>query len=410
MTKKEIYIVLDFSCGRFYTHHSSYLNDYATFIKNKGKEVVCWVNTSADDETLASINHKTKKCIRSIMYGYQRHKNPLNYLIDKSLNVSFKFLKNKINQSTYQVLIKFISKFYLLSAKKNLIHLSLEYDELNLVFPTLDALGFRLIEDLDKMKNLKIGKIAVRITGAEKRGIFEIGNIEKEISYFQAQGLLQNLRIGYEVKNYENIFLDAKIKRDSIFWAPMPTIRRTVGVKNKNLHNDVIKLGFLGGARKNKGFDEIPLILNELIKEDISFQAVVQKPIFSWLESENTIKDLQNLNPSQIQFLEGGISRNELENLMLTCDLLVLPYSEEAYKQAGSGILYLAADLHIPIACNRQVAFSWDVLEFGIGILLENNKLNISSLEKIRDFEEKILKYNAERDRVNSKFLNLPLQ
>jgi hypothetical protein len=49
---ENLYILLDFSCGRFYTHHSSYLKDYYDFLSLRQKTVKVWVNTSADQKVM----------------------------------------------------------------------------------------------------------------------------------------------------------------------------------------------------------------------------------------------------------------------------------------------------------------------------------------------------------------------
>jgi hypothetical protein len=88
-------------------------------------------------------------------------------------------------------------------------------------------------------------------------------------------------------------------------------------------------------------------------------------------------------------------------------DLVLLPYSVEAYKYAGSGILYLAADLIIPIFGHEELAFAWDIQKFGIG---ETYSDYTELAVKIKHFSKfnympKIIKYNLERNLANNLFI-----
>ena len=74
-SKKELYILLDFSCGRFYTHHSSYLKDYFDFLVSRNYHTKVWVNTSADKKVLDLFGNDVSAILRSNYYSHTRRDN-----------------------------------------------------------------------------------------------------------------------------------------------------------------------------------------------------------------------------------------------------------------------------------------------------------------------------------------------
>ena len=97
----------------------------------------------------------------------------------------------------------------------------------------------------------------------------------------------------------------------------------------------ILKIGFIGSARKNKGFDLIPKILEGLKKSRIEFKAVIQLANFEWDEYPHTYKSLLKYT-DQIEFLDGGCSENHILDALNQINFLVMPYSFESYKKSGS--------------------------------------------------------------------------
>lgn len=403
------FILMDFSCGRFYTHHSSYLLDYAEFISINGHQVTVCVNDSADTEIVSLFSkYDFGAILKSSNYGMDRNKNLLRFLQEKLYRNIFMILEFfNIKESFTEYLKSFLSKSYIYSAIKYLETKTSNSEQITLVFPTTDSLSFRLIEKLSKLKYLNISRICVRITGAEKRGIFGVNNSEFRLSIIEKTAKFK-LIIGVETDIYKQKFnainLNSKIP---LFWAPMPSINRHIESKLSN--NSLIQIGFLGSARRDKGFEDIPHILRVFEQNKVNFHATIQKPIFEWNNSEKIIQEINSDFGQKVTWLSGGISRYYIDEAMSKMNWLCLPYHAGPYEYAGSGIMFIAADLFVPIIANKKVAFAWDLDIFELGITYQKFEDLTLDLLKINNdnLKSKFINYNLARNKANRVFLNI---
>jgi glycosyltransferase involved in cell wall biosynthesis len=243
--------------------------------------------------------------------------------------------------------------------------------------------------------------------GAETRGAFRISSGVNYVSRL-SQEFEDLFRIGYEVDGIKDLFEYENDKLVKMFWAPMPSIvRDPYRKKIDDNYSNLLKIGFLGSARKNKGFDKIPRILNQLTDLKVDYHAFVQKPNFSWIESQLTIKYLEELQKHNVTFIEAASDKRIIDEYISQMDLLILPYSHEDYRLAGSGILFIASDFDVPVATYKNLGFAWDVENFNQGIVFES----ITDLcEKLISFNKNSFKpqidaYNTERNLANTIFL-----
>jgi glycosyltransferase involved in cell wall biosynthesis len=302
-----------------------------------------------------------------------------------------------------------LSSYYLRLAVKELkVHLKTA-PRVNIVIPTLDGLGLHFVLKALKLYPSKVECISLRITGAERRGIFGFVN-SSEIFKSICEKFPDKLHLGFEVKRYETKLLDDGISSKNIFWAPMPHIfRRPKTYLDKELMHESITLGFLGSARPNKGFDDIPKILDSLKANNIIFTALIQLPKFEWPEFRQTYNKLQKNHLNVIKFINSSISKENLDRKISAVDLIVLPYRFHNYQLAGSGILFLAADYKVPVASTNNLAFCWDIERFKIGFTFEDEsdfsfKLKYFSKSSLHsNFEH----YNDSRNVANLKFLRI---
>ncbi len=400
---EEIYILFDFSCGRFYTHHSSYLKDYSDFLIANKKQTFIWVNTSADNEVLDVFSGNAKSVLRSNLYSHTSKDNLKLFFIDYIVNLSERF---KISR-----LAKFIFEPYYLGSgiKEFKKHLQKQLP-IKIIAPTLDGLGLRFIVKIMNRYHGKISLVSIRVTGAECRSIFGVSN-SLEVLKKLSQKYPNKINLGFEVKALETNMKKANIQTKNIFWAPMPHILRSADIiANEPIRVDSeIRLGFLGSGRPNKGFDRIPDILDELKNKKISFKAFIQLPKFRWNDFETTLNYLNDNHSKSVIFIQSGTSKRDLDKAISDMDLIVLPYRLENYKVAGSGILFLACDFRIPIAATKDLAFSWDIEQYQIGFSFIDT---IEFTNKIKELDTWALKakidiYNESRNQANIDFLRI---
>ena len=400
---EELYILFDFSCGRFYTHHSSYLKDYNDFLIANNRQTYIWVNTSADNEVLDIFSGNVKAILRSNLYSHTSKDNLRLFLIDYMVNLSERFKLSGLAKFMFQ-------QYYMRSAVKEFKKLSQKQLPINIIAPTLDGLGLRFVVKIMNRYHSKVSLVSIRVTGAERRSIFGAPN-SLEILKKLSQQYPNKIHFGFEVKALETIMKNEKIPSKNIFWAPMPHILRNNDISTNEPIKVVseIRLGFLGSGRPNKGFDRIPDILDGLIDKKISFKAFIQLPKFKWHDFEDTLNYLTKNHSQSIIFMKSGASKLDLDKAISGMDLIVLPYRLENYKIAGSGILFLACDFGIPIAATKDLAFSWDIEQYQIGFSFMDT---IEFADKILNLDTVSLKskidiYNESRNQANREFLRM---
>jgi len=129
--------------------------------------------------------------------------------------------------------------------------------------------------------------------------------------------------------------------------APLPTVNgNRAAARRANGSRSTPRLGFLGGARPEKGFHETRAILDAL-RPRLGFRALLQlaneqMPEAAWADLERLAED------PDVEPLRGALSAEQWEEALVSCDLLVLPYDRTAYRQRSSGIFAEGAAAGIP--------------------------------------------------------------
>jgi len=110
------------------------------------------------------------------------------------------------------------------------------------------------------------------------------------------------------------------------------------------------KVSFLGTARKEKGFEKLPGILEHCLESDkgheIGFLVQVNRPE---LQHEDVAKAVKKLEAMAIKFknieLVGELDDREYESVLHDSDIVLLPYDRVSYTRRGSGVAYEALSL-----------------------------------------------------------------
>jgi glycosyltransferase involved in cell wall biosynthesis len=131
--------------------------------------------------------------------------------------------------------------------------------------------------------------------------------------------------------------------------APLPTVNGEPAAAsrgNGSGSGSTPRLGFLGGARPEKGFHDTRAIL-EALRPRRCFRALLQlaneqMPEAAWADLERLAED------PDVEPLRGALSAEQWEQALASCDLLVLPYDRAAYRQRSSGIFAEGVAAGIP--------------------------------------------------------------
>lgn len=378
VTNSEYFILIDFSCSHHYTHHAAYLESYAMFLQKENRNFEIWVNNAASLEVQKKLGKfNLKSFLDSPEYGNTLSSNLFRFLRDRFASAILDFCTIFTPKLIVENYKNSLAKLYYRNAKKLLRQYIDSGASITVMFPSIDGTGLRFIKDC-LSSDFRFRSIILRTINAEHRGIL---GIEASHLYFLelAKSKTNQVYIGYET-NSMFLELNRVVPKEYLKWAPIPKVAEEI----REVKENDFTLGFLGSARKNKGFDSLPEIFFELEKENLEFKAVIQKANFSWPKYEDTLLALSEFE-ERIEYIPGGSTDEVFLASLKKSDALVMPYEQENYRLAGSGVMFQAADLQLPVFSSIGLGFSWDLENFKIGGTFENISDLIALIKKLKE-------------------------
>ena len=392
-----IFLIIDFNAGNSITHHLNYVLTYAKFIYDEGFDVKLVLPKYTPLKEIKSINFDIKRVLVSRNYRFDRW-----YLV---------LLK------IYKISLKLLGRYsfhfeHFIDRSRDTQNIKKAYSSIEkitkeegrgfcLFFPTVDFMAIRYIEKfLSKNKSsdyiyLRFNAISDEVCGYNSKSLLEI--LDSLILLYPEQ-----IVIGCETKKVKEILNNRSKGYKNLFMAPPPAIKR------ENVESKGNMFGFLGGAKKRKGFLEIPRIITHIdaVTKDANY--LVQQSPFNWTGYETTLNRLKKMKT--VKLLSGVLSNKDFFYSISQCSFIVAPYDGNSYGSGGSSIFYYAADFYIPTITYEDLPFSEDIIEFGCGIIINKNleiKNEIFSELSLQKLANGLEKYNEYRNVSNRSFLNL---
>ncbi len=395
---RNTYIIIDSGAKLRHTHHSPLIQVYSRMIKEKADRLFVFLPRYADKRAFSNTAGEKKYILISNLYGPSLRENFFLFIIFKCLDF---FIKN-YNRS--HIFKKYLRNF-LVRKSANLIHeLSQnQLDKLCIVFPTTETININLARILLTKYQHKNICFVFRIVGSESRGSLASGRELEELFELSRIKPAQ-IRIGYETDGYNLLLQKIGFKPEQLYWSPWPQLDSKPFSPREH---DKLIIGFLGTAKKRKGFDLIPGILGELERNKIDFEAIIQEAVFPWEQYHQTINDLESNFKSKVRMVSSELSLDELQDYIKECDVLILPYDAVSYAINASGLLYHGADYHVPILTFENVGFENEILENNIGYIFKDINEIPKLLLQIRNYPERLKfeQYNASRSKANMNIL-----
>lgn len=181
--------------------------------------------------------------------------------------------------------------------------------------------------------------------------------------------------------------------------------RRIDRTKSKRL-----TLGSLGSARPDKGFGALAGLIPRLLAfKTKEIEILVQEATQSWgYDYDATLSALRNY--SQIKFLPGYLTNDEMNSSIKECDVLLMPYDSGIYEFRGSAMLFEAADLGIPMLVPSKTGLGEVVRKFGLGATFTGEADVLMALKVLLQIDSKTLKsrfaaYNSQRQKNFEKLI-----
>ena len=308
-------------------------------------------------------------------------------------SIYFIYKKNFFNffialKSNYFILPRYFSSFFKIYSNLNLSKND------HIFFQTARRKDIALVNFLIKIdKNHPKFHIRVMLPPKEKfKGFFYY---LKEID----QALINKRAFFYLWSNYTfNLFLKNSISKKGIFQSNIPWTFYSRKIKNKN-HT----IGFIGDARRSRGFHVLPELINELEKKNISLNYLIQ---FSKISDDLTqVKDnLYELskNNKKIKIVEKYCDYNDFTNLLNKIDIMPILHESKEINTITCGTMYTCIPHEIPMVIPKGTSFMKKILKYKCYEFATN----------IQNYANKILKisknynYYLKNSKLNSKILN----
>lgn len=389
--KSKVFLIVDFNAGQSTTHHLNYVTTYANFLQSAGVIVKLILPKNLPLNLSELSLYDVRRVLKSRYYRLNRSRIGLDriYLsVLRRFNIGGSFFITFFEQK--------IEDYFIRRAYKHIIDILNENQNSILFFPSIDLMALKFLDYLFSKKNLE-PNIFLRLNALENL-------IPKNSdSNILARVLKGNKKIvlGVETSKICSYLKEAGIYSGQIFWAPLPYIKRYPKPTTE------IVFGALGGAKKRKGFDELPFWINSISQKMTNAKFLIQKSPYHWPGYQDTLKVLGELE--NVVLLPEKLSNEDFFYYLSMCNFSIAPYSKESYSWGGSSIFYYASDFLIPTLTYKHLPFSSEIIQFKCGLFLDD----ISSRFKTKIFkdisraelERGLISYNQSRNKANEQFL-----
>ncbi len=129
-----------------------------------------------------------------------------------------------------------------------------------------------------------------------------------------------------------------------------------------------LRVLFPSAPRAEKGYD-VSLKTVELLSENDQFVPCIRhNPTFS---TPDVFADI-GAKPEKAELIVGELNDSEFRELFLKCDIVVLPYTPDAFAERTSGLLIDALYCHLPCVVIRGTWLGNLVERYGCGVVVDD--------------------------------------
>jgi hypothetical protein len=309
------------------------------------------------------------------------------FLKDKKLKLFIKALK-----SNFFILPRYFGSFYKQYKKLNLSKKD------NVFFQTARRKDMALINFLIKIdKNHPKFHIRVMLPPKVKfKGFFYYLN--------QLKYEMDNKKIFiYTWSNYNyKYFLKNSVSKKGIYKSNIPwSFFKRKYKKKRHV------IGFMGDARKSRGFHLLPKLIKLLKNKKYKFDYIIQYSKISndLLDTKNELINLSK-NDKSIYLLEKYCDYKEFRNILKKIDIMPIIHKASEINKITSGTMYSCLSHEIPTVVPKGTNFMNDIIKFKSYEKAENLEAFAKKINKI----SKNYKFYLKNVKLNSLKLKKILQ
>lgn len=176
---------------------------------------------------------------------------------------------------------------------------------------------------------------------------------------------------------------------------------------SRNFRSKSFTIGYVGNARKSRGFHLLPKIIFELEKKSNSFRYLIQFSNISndLVDVKNKLYDMAKIN-SRIKIIEEYSDYKKFRNILKKIDIMPIIHKSEELNKITSGTMYSCLTHQIPMIIPKKTYFMKNLLKHKSYEEISGNYDFTNSIMKIANNYSNYLK-NA---KLNSSFLKQKLR
>jgi hypothetical protein len=184
-------------------------------------------------------------------------------------------------------------------------------------------------------------------------------------------------------KHYGHLLLSAPLAMHPCYLMDWESIKKPEAESEVNIEKEAHYLLYLGDAKVNKGFNRLPKILEESLKNTpVGTKFIIQFTL-SWEYPEimETVRNLKHWAKDEPRLIlhHGFWSNEEVLSILGNIKGAVCTYDTAVYQHKSSGLLWMLAFLHKPFLISANCWLSREAKRLNLDVCLDPN-LAIQSL------------------------------
>ena len=389
----KVFVIVDFNAGQTITHHLNYVVTYANYLQKTSVGVKLILPRRLPFNIPELDLYDVRRVLQSRFYRITQ--------LRISLDRIYLFILRRLNieESLFITFIEKKLEYYYIRKAFNVITSVLKEDKNSILFfPSVDLMALRFLDYSLSRKKFKCN-IFLRLNALEHliANNFNTNILERILDSDH------KIIVGAETAKIISYVKEAGIYSGDIFWAPLPYVKR-----HAKSSSDII-FGSLGGAKKRKGFNELPFWINTISLSVSEAKFYIQQSPYHWPGYLDTLKELNKLE--NVSLLPEVLNNEDFFYYMSLCSFIIAPYDQQSYEWGGSSIFYYASDFLIPTLTYKHLPFSNEIDQFKCGIFLDDIQLQsdmkIFEHTSRAELTKGLLNYNEGRNKANDQFLGL---
>ena len=202
-------------------------------------------------------------------------------------------------------------------------------------------------------------------------------------------------------------FLKNSVTKYGIFKSNIPSSFYNRKIKNKDF-----VVGFMGDARRARGFQHLPEIIKKLHNKNKTFKYIIQFSSISedLLDTKEKLYELSKKNKN-IKLIEKYCDYKEFRNILKKIDIMPIIHKSGEINKITSGTMYSCVSNQIPIVIPKGVNFMNEILKYKsyeTSNNIDDISVKIIKISKNYNYYLKNVKLNS--DLLKSSLRNDPLR